>query len=47
MKGDEVKVTFHPVPSSEVWEEILSYAINNSQPDSDSKEKGKRSKFGP
>ena len=40
-KGNEVKVTFHPVPSSEVQEEILSSAINNydsSQSNSNSKE---------
>ena len=49
-EGDEVKVTFHPVPSLEVQEEILSSAINNSnssQSDSNSKEQGERSKFGP
>ena len=47
-EGDEVEVTFHPVPSSEVQEELLSSAINNSpQSDSNSKEQGNRSKFRP
>ena len=48
-KGDEVKVTFHPLTSMEVQEEILSSAINNSnssQTDSISKEQGERSKLG-
>ena len=45
-EGNEVKVTFHPVPSSQVQEEILSSAINNSsQPDSNSKVQGVRSNF--
>ena len=46
-EGDKVKVTFHPVPSSEVQEEILSSAIDNSQLDSDSTEQGERCMFGP
>ena len=49
-EGDEIKVSFHPVPSSEVQEEILSSAINNSnssQTDSSSQEQGERSKFAP
>ena len=29
-KGNEVKVTFHPVPSLEVQEEILSSLVSNS-----------------
>ena len=47
-KGNEVKVTFHPVPFSEVQEEILSASVSNSaQSNSDSEEQGKRLKFGP
>ena len=49
-EGDEVKVTFHPVPTQEMQEEILSSAIHNSGPsnfNSNSKEQGERSKFGP
>ena len=42
-EGDEVKVTFHPVPSLGVQEEFLSSAINNTK----SEEQGKRSEFGP
>ena len=30
-KGNEVKVTFHPIPTPEVQEEILSSAVNNSE----------------
>ena len=48
-KSDEVKVTFHPVPSLEVQEEIMSFTINNSnssQTNSSSTEQGERSKFG-
>ena len=49
-EGDEVKVTFHPVPTPEVQEEILSSAVNNSDTSNSSpksEEQGKRSKFGP
>ena len=49
-KGDEVKVSFHPVPTLEVQEEILSSAVNNSSASnssSSSKEQGEWSKFGP
>ena len=47
-KGDEVKVTFHPVPTQEVQEEIWSSVIHNSDPpnsNSNFEEQGKRSKF--
>ena len=49
-QGDEVKVTFHLVPSQEVHGEIMSSTISNSntsQLHSSSKEQGERSKFGP
>ena len=45
--GDEVTVSFHPVPASEVWEKILSSAINNSQDNDKPSETSKRPKFGP
>ena len=40
---------FHPVPTSEVQEEILLASVTNSQDTStsNSKEQGERSKFGP
>ena len=45
--GNEVKVTFHAVPSLEVQEEILSASVNNSTNSSpNAKEQGKKSKFG-
>ena len=49
-EGNEVKVSFHPVPTLEVQEEILSSAVNNSDAfnsNSNSKEQDERSKFGP
>ena len=47
-EGNEVKVTFHPFPSLEVQEEILSSTINNSShSNSNSEEQGERPKFGP
>ena len=49
-KGNEVKVTFHPIPTPEVQEEILSSAVNNtnkSDQSSKSEEQGERPKFGP
>ena len=35
-EGNEVKVTFHPVPTPEVQEEILSSAVNNTNMSSQS-----------
>ena len=48
-EGNEIQVTFHPVPTLEVQEEIFSAGINNSQDNStaNSKEQGETSKFGP
>ena len=48
-EGDEVTVSFHPIPSPEVQEDILSAAINNnSQDHGDVKdESSKRITFGP
>ena len=47
-EGDEVTVSFHPVPSPEVQEDILSSAINNSQDHgNDNDETSKRTTFGP
>ena len=45
--GDEVTVSFHPVPAPEVQEEILSSAINNSQDNDKPDETSERPKFGP
>ena len=50
--GDEVKVTFHPIPTQEVQEEIFSQSISqesgeDSQDQSSMKKGGKKSKFGP
>ena len=45
--GDEVTVSFHPVPSPGVQEEILTSAVNNSQTSDKSKETSERLKFGP
>ena len=50
--GNQIKVSFCPVPSLEVQEEILSASISNTTETSDSnksftKESGERSKFGP
>ena len=53
--GNQIKVSFCPVPSQEIHEEILSASINNTTDTDDSnksnksakKESGKRSKFGP
>ena len=45
--GDEVTVSFHPVPSPEVQEEILISAVNNSQTSDKFEEISERSKFGP
>ena len=49
-EGNEVKVTFHPIPNPEVQEEIISSAVNNtnkSDQSSKSEDKGERPKFGP
>ena len=51
-EGDQIKVGFCPVPSLEVWEEILSASVSNATNSGNSnksttKEPGKRSKFGP
>ena len=50
--GDEVKVTFHPIPTSDVQEEILSQSVNqrssdNSEGKSGTEEGGDKPKFGP
>ena len=45
--GDEVTVSFHPVPAPEVQEEILLSAVNNSQDNYKSNETSERPKFGP
>ena len=49
--GDEVKVTFHPIPTQEVQEEIFSQSVSqesgeNSQDQSSMKKGGKKSEFG-
>ena len=50
--GDEVKFTFHPIPTQEVQEEIFSQSISqesgeDSQDQSHTKKGGKKSEFGP
>ena len=47
--GDEVTVSFHPIPSPEVQEDILSSAINNNSQDHGKvmDETSKRTTFGP
>ena len=50
--GDEVKVTFHPIPTLDVQEEILSQSVNQgsgnkSEGKSGAKEGGEKAKFGP
>ena len=50
--GNEVKVTFHPMPMLEVQEEILSQSVSqvsneDSKDQSGTKEGGKKSEFGP
>ena len=50
--GNEVKVSFHPMPMPEVQEEILSQSVSqvsdeDSKDQSGTKEGGKKSKFGP
>ena len=50
--GDEVKVTFHPIPTQEVQEEILSQAVSQGTSEdlkdqASTKEGGKKSEFGP
>ena len=44
--GDEVSVSFHPIPSPEVQEEILTSAVNNSQASDKSEETSERPRFG-
>ena len=49
-KGDELKATFHPVPTPEVQEEIISPVVNNtdkSDQSSKSEEQGESPKFEP
>ena len=48
-EGNEIKISFCPVPTPEVQEEIFSSSVTNSSDSSksDTKEQGKRSKFGP
>ena len=48
-EGDEVTVSFHPVLSPEVQEDILSSAINNNSQDHGNvkDETSKRATFGP
>ena len=50
--GDEVKVTFHPVPSTEVQEEILTLSVNqrsvsDKSCNQEDKEGGEKPKFWP
>ena len=50
--GNEVKVSFHPMPMPEVQEEILSQSVSqvfneDSKDQSGTKEGSKKSKFGP
>ena len=46
--GSDIKVSFCPVPSSEVQAEILSQGVSNTEPDTTNQhEEGKRPKFGP
>ena len=50
--GDEVKVTFHHIPTQEVQEEILSQSVSQessegSKDQSGIKEGSKKSEFGP
>ena len=48
--GNQIKVSFCPVPSAEVQEEILSASVSNNtnaESKSTTKESGKSSKFGP
>ena len=45
--GNEVSVSFHPVPAPEVQEEIMASAVTNSQDNDKSDETSKRAKFGP
>ena len=51
--GNQIKVSFCPVPSSEVQEEILLASISNNTTETNDtgksakKESGERSKFGP
>ena len=50
--GNEVKVTFHPIPTLDVQEEILSQLVsqgsdNESKGKSGTKEGGEKPKFGP
>ena len=50
--GNEVKVSFHPMPTPEVQEEILSQSVSqvsneDSKDQSGTKEGGEKSKFGP
>ena len=50
--GNEIKVTFHPIPKSDIQEEILSQSVsqgsgNESEGKSGTKERGEKPKFGP
>ena len=50
--GNEVKVTFHPIPTLDVQEEILSQSVSQesnegSKDQSGTKEGSKKSEFGP
>ena len=46
--GSDIKVSFCPMPSSEVQAEILSQGVSNMEPDTTNQhEEGKRPKFGP
>ena len=48
-EGNEIKVSFCAVPTLEVQEEIFSASVMNSDDSNkfNTKEQGKRSKFGP
>ena len=47
--GSNIKVSFCPMPSSEVQTEILTQGVSNAEPDTSTNqhEEGERPKFGP
>ena len=46
--GSNIKVSFCPMPSSEMQTEILTQGVSNAEPDTtNQQEEGKRPKFGP
>ena len=47
-EGSDIKVSFCPMPSSEVQAEILSQGVSSTEPGTTNQpEEGKRPKFGP